>query len=38
MNNLILSDVSMGFGVGMGVWFVSYWTSRAFAFVKFLSN
>jgi len=34
MNEIILADLSMGFGVGMGVWFIAYWTARIFGFFK----
>lgn len=28
---ITLTEFSKGFGVGMGIWFLSYWISRIFA-------
>lgn len=33
-----LTDFSMGFGVGMGIWFFAYWISRVFAMFVSLSR
>jgi len=38
INDIILADMLQGFGVGLAVWFMSYWISRIFAFFKWFTT